>query len=260
MFSKLFPAGVTFILTAILLIACNERKPENEVYTLRKKIVYQIVPDTAKQAPAPVNRDTSYLEHVFKSYDLVNIASLDSTIATDLRYADTNNFLGRDFYDGLRNAYFTCELAIRLCNAQFFLHQVDSSLDLVILDAARPLHIQQMMWDSLDMAPDRKYIYLSPPSETSMHNYGCAADVSVRDSTGKLLDMGSEYDSFQKLSQPLNEAVFLRSGQLSEQALYNRKMLRYIMKRAGLRGINTEWWHFALGSKNEAVARYQLIR
>jgi D-alanyl-D-alanine dipeptidase len=259
LFSKSFRHGLTVILITVLCISC-ERKTEKKYYTLKKRTVYEIIPDTLTEFSVLADPDTSYLEHVFKSYDLVNVASLDSTIVTDLRYADTNNFLGRDFYDGLRNAYFTCDLAIRLCNAQFFLHEIDSSLSLVVLDAARQLHIQQMMWDSLDMLPDKKYIYLSPPSETSMHNYGCAADVSIKDADGNFLDMGSEYDSFQKLSQPLNEDYFRRSGQLSEQSVYNRKVLRYIMKRAGLRGINTEWWHFALGTKTEAASQYELIR
>jgi len=259
LFSKLFLPVITF-LTALSFVNCGQHKPENKIYTVKKNFVYEIVPDTVPQLVTAINADTSYLEHVFKGYDLVNLSDLDSTVLIELRYADTNNFLRRDFYDGLRHAYFTCDLGIRLCNAQYFLHQVDSTLHLVILDAARPLHIQQMMWDSLEMDPDRKYNYLSPPYETSMHNYACAADVSIADASGQLLDMGSEYDSFQKLSQPVYEEMFIRSGELSQQAAYNRRLLRYVMKRAGLKGINSEWWHFALCTKQEAVARYPLIK
>ena len=260
MFSKSFPLVKTILLTAICCLTGCEQKTEVKNYHLTKKTVYMIR-DTSGEAPPPVVlADTSYLEHVFRGYNLANISELDSTIQIKLRYADTNNFLGRNFYDGLRHAYFTCDLAIRICNAQYFLKEIDSSLSLVILDAARPLHIQQMMWDSLDMHPDKKYSYLSPPYETSMHNYACAADLSIINAKGELLDMGTDYDYFHKMSQPVYEKVFIKSGELSAEAVYHRKMLRYVMQRAGLKGINSEWWHFALCTKPEAAARYQLIR
>src|SRR5688572_13400215 len=138
--------------------------------------------------------DTSYIEYILKSYDLINIKKLDSSIQVDLRYSDTNNFLKRDFYDGLNNAYFNCETALRVCAAQYFLKQINPNLSLLILDASRPQHIQQMMWDSLKVLPDKKPFYLAPPEETSLHNYGGAVDATIIDlTTGNLLDMGTRF-------------------------------------------------------------------
>lgn len=214
-------------------------------------------PDTL---PPPLPADTSYLEHVFEHFDLVNIHELDSTVRVKLRYADTNNFLHANFYDGLRKAYMVCDMAIRVSNAQYFLKKYDPALSLQILDASRPLHIQQVMWDSLNMNPEEKTKYLSPPEKISLHNYGCAVDVTITDSTGKPLDMGTGFDEFTPLSQPKFEEKFLATGQLTDSMVYHRRLLRHVMRSAGLRPISTEWWHFSLCTKPVAAARFPVIR
>jgi D-alanyl-D-alanine dipeptidase len=254
-----------FLCLCLFIIAC-ERKPEKKFYTIAKKTVF-VVPfatdsvekKTKKKFPPYV--DTSYIEFVFQSYDLVNIKALDSTIHVDLRYADTNNFLKKNLYDGLRNAYFNCETALKVCAAQYYLKQIDSTLSLIVLDASRPQHIQQMMWDSLKMHPEQKFFYLAPPEETSLHNYGCAIDVTIIDlKTNELLDMGTDFDFFGKLSEPIYEVYFLKNGQLSQKAYKNRRLLRNVMQRAKLNPITSEWWHFSLCKKEEAIAKYRLIR
>jgi zinc D-Ala-D-Ala dipeptidase len=205
--------------------------------------------------------DTSYLEYVFKAFNLQSIRLLDSSIRVKLMYADTSNFMGVNFYDGLRHAYFPCEVALGLCRAQYSLKQVNPRFSLLVLDAARPLHIQQMMWDSLKMPDDRKFNYLSPPYETSLHNYGCAADVTIVDIfTGNQLDMGSDFDTFEKISQPAYEQKFMDNGELSREAFENRRLLRWAMKRGGFGSIQSEWWHFGYGNKTLAAAKFKLIK
>ncbi len=245
-------------LSGLFPASCG-RSPVPEVHVLEKKYVFALSEEkpVVKSLPA----DTSYLELIFKTGDLVDVNTLDSSILVDLRYSDTNNFMHRGFYDGLKKAYFTCEMALKLCNAQTFLREADSTLSLIIFDAARPLHIQQMMWDSLKMEPKEKARYLAPPGSKSLHNYGCAVDVSVCDrSSKKLLDMGTGFDSFSLLSQPSQEERLLKKGELTEQVLFNRRLLREVMSRAGLHGISTEWWHFSLCRQEEAAARFALIR
>lgn len=245
-----------------LLSACNTGD-HNHIHTLRKKVVYRVEDTgTPVHQPAPVvSSHTSYIEYLFTNYDLVNIQSLDSSIQVDLRYADTANFLGYNLYDGLKNAYFNCETALKVCAAQFYLKQIDPDLSLLILDASRPHHIQQIMWDSLKLHPDKKVFYLSRPEETSMHNYGCAADVTIINcKTGEALDMGTAFDFFGNLSEPIYEPRFLKSGELSQEAYRNRLLLRNVMQRAGMNPITSEWWHFSLCSKAEAMARFALIK
>ena len=247
----------------LLLYSCHVN-PKKQVYHLKREVVYEMqeASDTGSfRLEKPAFTDTSYIEYIFKGYDLVDIQSLDSSILVSLRYSDTCNFLCRNFYDGLKKAYFTCDMALKLCAAQHYLHQVDSSLSLVVLDASRPLHIQQMMWDSLKMDPVAKLNYLSRPDETSLHNYGCAVDVTIANTaTGELLDMGTDFDVFDKLSQPFYEIRFLRSGELTQEAYLHRMLLRRVMQRAGLSGITSEWWHFSLCKKDEAAKKYSLIQ
>lgn len=205
--------------------------------------------------------DTSYLEYVFGMYPLVNIKTIDSSIQVHLRYADTNNFLHRDFYDGLRNAYFTCYAAIKLSTAQYYIKQVNQDYSLLILDAARPLHIQQMMWDSIRLPEEKKYKYLTPASVTSMHNYGVAVDLTVVDiKTGKPLDMGTDFDHFGDLSQPLFEEEYLQKNKLTKEQVDNRKLLRKAMKSAGFKHISSEWWHFVACPREKAVSQFELIK
>jgi D-alanyl-D-alanine dipeptidase len=247
-----------------LILAFCERKPEKVKHHLVTRTVFEIpaeIDSSASKKKKIVSNDTSYIEYVFKEYDLVDIKTMDSTIQVNLRYADTNNFLKMNLYDGLRRAYFNCEAAIRVCAAQYYLKQINPDLSLVVLDASRPQHIQQTMWDSLKLQPIVKFNYLSPPDETSLHNYGCAIDVTIMNvKTGEFLDMGTEYDYFGKLAQPIYEAHFLKNGDLGVEAFENRRLLRTVMQNAKLKGINTEWWHFSSCTRPEAIAKYRLIK
>jgi D-alanyl-D-alanine dipeptidase len=208
-----------------------------------------------------INVDTSYLEKIFKGYGLIDLNCIDTTIKVDLRYADTNNFLKLNMYGGLRKAYMPCDVALRLCNAQGYLKEMNSDYSLIIFDAARPFHTQKLMWDSLDMPPDVKYAYVSPPFNISLHNYGCAIDLSIIDlKKNKLLDMGTEFDYFGKLSQPVYEQYYLNKKELSQQALDNRKLLRKVMMQARFYPITSEWWHFNFCNKEQAASNYKLIK
>lgn len=245
----------------LILFSCCDLRPKNRRHHLIKHQTYLIQEKLEKKNKKEISADTSYLEILFRGYDLVNVKELDSSIQVDLRYADTNNFLRINLYDGLRNAYFNCETALRVCAAQYYLKQLHPDLSLIILDASRPQHVQQMMWDSLKMHPDKKQFYLSNPEETSLHNYGGAVDVAIINTkTGQLLDMGTDYDFFGNLSEPIYEKKFLKTGELSQEAYQNRLLLRSVMMRAKLNPITSEWWHFSICKKQEASDRFTLIK
>ncbi|MES2679097.1 MAG: M15 family metallopeptidase [Bacteroidota bacterium] len=258
---RIFP--VYFLALTLAISSCNvDLAKDREVISQRKIFVlYDTLERLQESKQIIPNVDTSYLEYVFKAYNLESIRSLDSSIQVNLMYAGTSNFMGVNFYDGLRQAYFPCEVALGLCRAQYYLKLVNPGFSLLVLDAARPLHIQQMMWDSLKMPDDRKFNYLSPPYETSLHNYGCAADVTIVElSTGLQVDMGSDFDTFEKISQPAFEQKFLGNGELSREAYENRRLLRWAMKRGGFASIASEWWHFGYGNKTLAATKFKLIK
>lgn len=244
------------------MAAC--RSPHNNDPLVHRR-VFVLADPAQEEAPSNsttrVPADTSYLEYLFALYPLTDIQQLDTSIRVRLSYSGTSNFLKTDLYDGLLHAYLPCEVAVHLCNAQHYLKQIRPDLSLLVLDAARPLHIQQRMWDSLKMDADKKFNYLSPPYETSLHNYGCAVDVTLLDiSQNMLMDMGSEFDAFTPVSQPALEYKFLKDGSLSRTAYDNRWLLRYVMKRAGFSPIASEWWHFGYCSKEQAALKFQLIK
>ncbi|MDI1356425.1 MAG: M15 family metallopeptidase [bacterium] len=262
---KLYALYSLFFALVLCFWSC-ELKPEKVRHKVKRQLVFAVndaVDSSAlvKKRYLEAHKDTSYIEYVFMAYDLVNIKDMDTSIRVDLRYADTANFLKRNLYDGLRKAYFTCETAGKLCAAQYYLKLLDPDLSLVVLDATRPQHIQQLMWDSLKISVFKKFTYLSPPDETSLHNYGCAVDATIfNERTNQFLEMGTSYDFFDKLAQPIYEAHFLKTGELSREAFNNRKLLRTVMKRAHLNPITSEWWHFSSMSREEAVKRFPLVK
>ena len=204
-------------------------------------------------------KDSCALEKRFVSKKLINIKSLDSSIRVSLHYSTAHNFIKKPIYQGLQDCYLPCEVAIKLCNAHYFLHQQFPNYNLIVFDAVRPLSAQKLMWDELDMPQKEKINYLAHPNAISLHNYGAAVDVGIISNDDVLLDMGTEFDSFVELSKPKKENQFYKEGKLSKMALANRLLLRQVMLKSGFTAITSEWWHFNAVSKAEASLNYILI-
>lgn len=99
----------------------------------------------------------------------------------------------------------------------------------------------------------------NPGKGHGLHNYGAAVDVTLMDSTGQPLAMGSEYDYFGEEAHTDNEQELLRRGRITARELENRRLLRRVMTAVGLRTITSEWWHFNLVTAAEAQQRYRII-
>lgn len=191
---------------------------------------------------------------------LVDIQAVDTSIRIDLRYSTPNNFVGIDLYGDLERVYAQPDLVEMLKESQSLLKKKDSNLSLLVFDAVRPLHIQQLMWDSLVMPFYEKTKFLSNPSNRSVHNYGAAIDLSIMNIlTGEELDMGTPYDFIGKLGHPRLEKEFLKSGELTQRQINNRLLLREVMTEAGFRQLQTEWWHYNSCPRSVAKKKYKLI-
>lgn len=199
------------------------------------------------------------IEQIMRSYGLVDISDLDSNIIVKLQYATNNNFLGTNVYGGLTHAYLQKEVAEKLINASNDLIAIMPNYRIVILDAARPLSIQKKMWDEAQIPQEQKEKYLANPVYGSLHNYGAAVDVTLADTLGNFLDMGTNFDSFENMAYPLFEQDLIKSGKLSPIQVNNRLILRSVMKLAGFSSISTEWWHFNSCSREYAKKNYPLI-
>lgn len=190
-------------------------------------------------------------EDIAASPDFRHLDSI-AGIRVDLRYATPNNFVGRDLYSPYDCAWLHVEAAAGLERVVAWLAVRRPDLTPLVLDALRPQRVQQQLWDALEGTDLR--LYLANPVRGSIHSYGMALDLTLVDADGVELDMGTGFDDMTELSHPALEEGFLLSGQLSEQQLANRRLLREAMLQAGFLGINTEWWHFDCGDR-ELVRR-----
>ncbi|WP_137172740.1 M15 family metallopeptidase [Massilia sp. HP4] len=190
-------------------------------------------------------------EDIAASPDFRHLNSI-AGIRVDLRYATPNNFVGRDLYSPYDCAWLHVEAAAALERVVAWLASRRPDLTPLVLDALRPQRVQQQLWDALEGTELR--LYLANPVRGSIHSYGMALDLTLVDADGVELDMGTGFDDMTELSHPALEEGFVLAGELSEQQLANRRLLREAMLQAGFLGINTEWWHFDCGDR-ELVRR-----
>ena len=208
----------------------------------------------------PLYSQKSKTAQSMEAQGLVDIASLDSTIRVSLMYSRADNFTGKVLYSDLREAYLHPKAAKALVQAQKLLKDKRPDLSLIVYDAARPMTIQQKMWNVV--AGTSKNIYVSNPRNGGgLHNYGMAVDITLCDVvTGDTLDMGTKVDFLGSYAHIDQEASLVKQGIISIQAKKNRELLRNVMRQAGFTPLRSEWWHFNLISRAEARAKYKVIK
>ena len=196
----------------------------------------------------------------YAEYGLVDIASIDPSIKVELKYGTTDNFMHRVMYSMSDRAFAEENLARDVSAAQQLLKTINPSLSIIVYDAARPISIQRMMFDSVKGTPSERYV-ANPYDKIrgGYHKYGLAVDIAIVDEQGKMLDFGTGYDSFSELAHPGNEAVLVNKGLISMQAYENRMLLYYITAKQGLLPYEFEWWHYQLVQRDEDKQRYRLL-
>lgn len=187
----------------------------------------------------------------------VDVQTLDPDIRVELKYASKDNFMRSDVYNDLKKAFLRKEAALKLARANRYLKEVRPDLTLLVGDALRPRSISMKMWTFLSGTPMQRYV--ANPRGGSMHNYGCAVDVTICDLSGKRLDMGTPLDHFGPLAQPRYEKRFLKEGRLTEEQVKNRRLLRKVMREAGFNDIQLEWWHFEAFDKRLIRKTYPIV-
>jgi D-alanyl-D-alanine dipeptidase len=200
------------------------------------------------------------LEQRLVSLGLVDVQSVNATIRVSIKYSTIDNFMKTNVYGKLKKAFLQKEVAEKLSVAQNELTKIDSNLFLLVYDAARPLWVQWKMWHLLDSIPVHERVkFVSNPRRGSVHNYGAAVDLTICDFSGNPLDMGAGFDDSREIAYPAKEAHFLKQGQLTQRQIKNRQLLRKVMKSAGFKNIETEWWHFNAMTRNEAKRTYEIV-
>lgn len=151
-------------------------------------------------------------------------------IATDVRYATSNNFMHTPLYPVAR-VMLRAPAARALADVQRDL--APRGLGLKIFDGYRPYSVTVRMWEPIKN-PD----FVADPAKGSRHNRGAAVDLTLIDlATGAEVPMPTPYDDF----TPRARQDF---DDLPPEAIANRKILRDAMTAHGFDALPSEWWHF----------------
>lgn len=176
---------------------------------------------------------------------IVYLGDIDKSIVTDVKYATTDNFTGKVLYP-TDKVYIRKIVGDSLAKAHQYLLN-NYNLRIKVFDAFRPISVQRTMWE---IYPDDRYV--ADPSKGSRHNRGAAVDLTLIDSTGAELNMGTPYDNF-------TEMAHYDYSDLPDSVKANRELLRDVMIQFGFEPISTEWWHFDFkGWENFAIIDFKL--
>ena len=165
--------------------------------------------------------------------DLVEIATLDPTIHLDIRYATSNNFVGRPVYPEAK-AFLQRPAAEALVAAHRRLKERDYGI--VVFDAYRPLSVTKIFWD---ITPPDKRMFVADPAIGSHHNRGSAVDITLYDlKTGAEVEMPGPYDE-------MSERSFVTYAGGTPEQRKARDLLREAMESDGYFFVYPEeWWHY----------------
>ena len=172
---------------------------------------------------------------------LVDVLSVDSTIAVRLRYLTPDNFTGAPLpgYE-VNRAYLRREAAAALGRVQEQLRA--EGLGLLIWDAYRPVSGTEGMVAWAERTGNMKLFKQGYIARRSRHNMGVAVDLTlVSLDTGKPLEMGTPFDTFSDAAHTANA-----TGAVAR----NRQRLVAAMEAQGFKNYDQEWWHFSFEVPN----------
>lgn len=248
------------LLCGLLTGACSESaQPENsdKQSQLSEEIGSRSFSEDEKETKQEFSTGKFILH---KGDTLVSVDHFNKNIWWELKYATKDNFMHRVLYDTMQKVYVQIDVARRLGRSQKYLTGRNPDYHLLVYDGLRPISVQWEMWNALDTVPAfERGRFVSNPRNGSVHNYGAAVDLTICDQARKPLDMGAGYDDIRKIAYPSLESEFLASGEITQQQIDNRKLLRRALKSQGFSNIPTEWWHFNAFPRPIVKAKYQLV-
>lgn len=161
----------------------------------------------------------------------VNIKTYSDSFVFDMKYATDDNFLKSKVYD-------CAECFLRYKTVKKLIEANEKFLKLgyriKIFDCYRPLDVQKKMWK---LVPNP--IYVANPANGSIHNRGGAVDLTLVDSNGKEVDMGTAFDHFGI------ESAHDYTG-VTDSVKANRILLKSVMESCQFLSFKSEWWHYNL--------------
>lgn len=212
-----------------------------------------------KQMLAPIpNRALPNIDHVpIRPADEPLVCISDA-------YGDVMEFQPMYYAQGIRGAirqvYVRKTVADMLLEATRLLPE---GYRFKILDAWRPADVQKALYEAYycRLSADVKNAgkseeelkkmavqFVSYPSENPdtpfVHATGGAVDLTVVDSRGNELDMGTAFDDFSAMA---HTAYFEEAD--DPQVRDNRRLLYHTMRAVGFTNYPAEWWHYDFGDR-----------
>ncbi|MEK6264257.1 MAG: M15 family metallopeptidase, partial [Clostridium sp.] len=198
-----------------------------------------------KETPNKEEPNSSPKNNVKEIDGFVLLTSLDSDIIIDLKYATTDNFTKKIIYPS-KISVLRKNTAEKLVNANTELKKLGYRIK--VWDGYRPVYVQQIFWD---IVKDSRFV-ANPKNGGSIHNKGCAVDVTLVDKNGNDVNMPSKFDDFSSKASRTN-------SKMTNETKKNMNLLTKCMIDNGFTTINTEWWHFEdADSKNYKIANINL--
>ena len=232
----------------LALVQCQTKSTTSSTEDASKKETDRVeqpetaAPSTAAPKPAPeVAPMPSHSVPTPIDTNWTDIETYEPSIMLDIRYATDNNFTKSQIYDCAK-CLLRPEVAEALVRAHKELQK--QGLGLKMHDCYRPGPYQQRLWDKV---PDENYV--AHPSKGSMHSRGVAVDLTLVDSKGNELDMGTPYDFF----GPEAHTAYTN---LPEKVLANRRLLKKVLEDQGFNAIKYEWWHYNYRQKEFPLSSY----
>ena len=176
--------------------------------------------------------DSTEVSSALTDTSFVFLQDFGNNFVFEMKYATKDNFLKQAVY-ACPKCIIRKEVAeaLVLANREFN----DLGYRIKFFDCYRPLDVQKKMWD---IYPNASYVANPYSKMGSMHNRGGAVDITLVNSTGEQLDMGTSFDHFGPEAHYEYRAA-------SDKVKFNRQLLRNVMEAHGFNPIRTEWWHFS---------------
>lgn len=183
-----------------------------------------------------------------KRSEFVDVTSVVPSIQTEIRYFTANNFVGEPV-TGYEAAKCLLHVSAAKALAKVQTAAKQQGMSLKVFDCYRPQravdHFVRWVNDENDTKTKAEYYpnlnkdkllgdYIAAKSG---HSRGSTVDLTLVDSKGKELDMGSVFDMFDTLSNTDDPRI-------TPAQKANRYKLKELMTAQGFAPYSMEWWHF----------------
>ncbi|UGU16701.1 M15 family metallopeptidase [Sinomicrobium kalidii] len=231
------------LVIVIFFTACKEKPEKRTAPAESVKEATETIRDTVTEKPEKEAGPALLSLDGVEDTAFVRLRDYSRDFVYDMKYATEDNFLKTKVYD-CAECYVRAQTAKALIAANRDL--MEQGYRIKFFDCYRPHDVQKKMWE---IVPNPQYV--ANPAKGSIHNKGGAVDITLVDTDGNALDMGTGFDFFGK------EAHHDYTG-LPDEVLANRRLLKETMEKHGFWSIRTEWWHYNLTSaSNGKVANFR---